>query len=152
MTKIKHVEYQRVMKAVGRFPTVENDPVMGLVLPESVYSLQRLMTTLEGEVAAVMGIPGRGEACGESRAGGGVPARFAGTPRRTIGIHYPSQKGGHTFRVCRTAFRASSRSKSMCCDDVKLSDKGMSVQRCGDNCGDNCGDKKERNLLKMKLL
>jgi hypothetical protein len=149
---MKHVQYQRVTKAVGRCPTVKSESVKSLELPESVIRFQRLMTQIESEIAEACGVPGGGEACGVIRAGGGDRARVAGTPRRSADIHYPFQKGGHTFRVCRTTVNSSIHSKSMGCGDVKLSDEGMSWQRCGDNCGDNCGDKNLRKTLGIGLL
>jgi len=87
---------------------------------------QRVMTNAEGCSATWSMIIRKAGTIAVKAAGGSVPARFCGHPRRTIDYHYPFQKGSNTFGVCRTTVNSSIHSISMLYAVLKLSDKGMS--------------------------
>lgn len=139
---------QRVMTAVGRFPTsvfwgsgsVGSDGLDGFsAMRQFVNAVDRVC-----QVGAVVG-----------SVVGGVGAFFwrgGRHPRRTGAITYPSQKGSHTFSVCQTNFGGVLGSLSTGYYNVKLSDDIMSRCTCGDNCGDNCGDKRFFKVLILNSL
>ncbi len=139
---------QRVMTAVGRFPTshfwgsrsVGSDGSDGFsAMCQFVNAVDRVC-----QVGAVVG-----------SVAGGVGAFFwrgGRHPRRTGAITYPSQKGSHTFSVCQTNFGGVLGSLSTGYYNVKSSDNIMSRWRRADNCADNCADKVVSKLLILSWL